>query len=143
MATAATLVLRLLHVIHLLAKFASRSLGDGSSSARQARVKRRQNLSSSRVKRPRTRRYSGHMANQSAPGGRILVVEDEDSISQPFAEALRRAGFEAVVTGTAAGALELAERGGAGPGDARPQPSPTATAATSAASCAAAPTCRS
>ena len=40
--------------------------------------------------------------------GRILVVEDEESISQPFAEALRRAGFEAVVTGTAAGALRLA-----------------------------------
>jgi DNA-binding response OmpR family regulator len=48
------------------------------------------------------------MAIQAAPGGRILVVEDESSISQPFAEALRRAGFEAVVTGTAAGALELA-----------------------------------
>jgi len=44
-----------------------------------------------------------------APSGRILVVEDEESISAPFAEALRRAGFEAVVTGTAAGALELAE----------------------------------
>jgi DNA-binding response OmpR family regulator len=42
------------------------------------------------------------------PGGRILVVEDEESISAPFAEALRRAGFEALVTGTAAGALELA-----------------------------------
>ena len=54
------------------------------------------------------RRYSGSMAIQTAPGGRILVVEDEDSISQPFAEALRRAGFEAVVTATAAGALELA-----------------------------------
>jgi len=48
------------------------------------------------------------MANQS-PGGRILVVEDEESISQPFAEALRRAGFEALVTGTAAGALALAD----------------------------------
>jgi two-component system, OmpR family, response regulator RegX3 len=40
--------------------------------------------------------------------GRILVVEDEESISGPFAEALRRAGFEALVTGTAAGALRLA-----------------------------------
>ncbi len=40
--------------------------------------------------------------------GRILVVEDEESISEPFAEALRRAGFEALVTPTAAGALELA-----------------------------------
>jgi len=47
------------------------------------------------------------MSTQS-PGGRILVVEDEESISQPFAEALRRAGFEAVVTATAAGAIELA-----------------------------------
>ena len=55
------------------------------------------------------RRYSQRMANQSAPSGRILVVEDEDSISQPFAEALRQAGFEALVTRTAAGALELAE----------------------------------
>ncbi len=48
------------------------------------------------------------MAIHSAPGGRILVVEDEDSISEPFAEALRRAGFEPLVTRTAAGALELA-----------------------------------
>jgi DNA-binding response OmpR family regulator len=48
------------------------------------------------------------MAVQSAPSGRILVVEDEESISQPFAEALRRAGFEPLVTSTAAEALELA-----------------------------------
>ena len=40
---------------------------------------------------------------------RILIVEDEESIAQPFAEALRRAGFEPLVTGTAAGALELAD----------------------------------
>ena len=40
---------------------------------------------------------------------RILVVEDEESISTPFSETLRRAGFDPVVTGTAAGALELAE----------------------------------
>jgi two-component system, OmpR family, response regulator RegX3 len=46
----------------------------------------------------------------SAPKSpRILVVEDEESIAQPFAEALRRAGFEALITGTAAGALELAD----------------------------------
>jgi two-component system, OmpR family, response regulator RegX3 len=51
------------------------------------------------------------MANQSAPGGRILVVEDEDSISEPFAEVLRREGFEPLVTRTAAGALELAADG--------------------------------
>jgi DNA-binding response OmpR family regulator len=48
------------------------------------------------------------MALGSASAGCILVVEDEESISQPFAEALRRAGFEAIVTATAAGALELA-----------------------------------
>jgi two-component system response regulator RegX3 len=49
------------------------------------------------------------MDSGKAPGGRILVVEDEASISEPFAEALRRAGFDPVLTGTAAGALELAE----------------------------------
>jgi DNA-binding response OmpR family regulator len=47
------------------------------------------------------------MPSGQASGGRILVVEDEESIAGPFAEALRRAGFEPVVTGTAAGALEL------------------------------------
>ena len=50
------------------------------------------------------------MNTATASGGRILVVEDEASISEPFAEALRRAGFEPVLTGTAAGALELAEQ---------------------------------
>jgi DNA-binding response OmpR family regulator len=50
------------------------------------------------------------MASKQAPGGRILVVEDEASISEPFAEALRRAGFEPLLTRTAAGALELAEQ---------------------------------
>jgi len=49
------------------------------------------------------------MSTQQAPGGRILLVEDEDSISEPFAEALRREGFEPLVTRTAAGALEMAE----------------------------------
>jgi len=57
------------------------------------------------------RRYSCRMKAQQAPGGRILVVEDEVSISEPFAEALRRAGFEPMLTRTAAGALELAEQG--------------------------------
>jgi two-component system response regulator RegX3 len=41
---------------------------------------------------------------------RILFVEDEESISEPFSEALRRAGFEPTVTRTAAGALDLAQR---------------------------------
>ena len=42
--------------------------------------------------------------------GVILFVEDEESISAPFAKALEREGFEPVVAGTAAEALELAER---------------------------------
>ena len=49
------------------------------------------------------------MATPVTTAGRILVVEDEDSISEPFAEALRRAGFEPLVTRTATGALEMAE----------------------------------
>ncbi|MGB2851377.1 MAG: response regulator transcription factor [Solirubrobacterales bacterium] len=44
-------------------------------------------------------------------GPRILFVEDEEGISEPFSNALRRAGFDAVVTRTVAGALaELGER---------------------------------
>ena len=42
--------------------------------------------------------------------GRILFVEDEDAISEPFSQALKRAGFEPVVARTAAQALDLAER---------------------------------
>jgi DNA-binding response OmpR family regulator len=42
--------------------------------------------------------------------GRILFVEDEDAISEPFSHALKRAGFEPVVARTAAQALDLAER---------------------------------
>ncbi len=49
------------------------------------------------------------MASESK-SGRILFVEDESSISEPFSEALKRAGFEPVVARTAAQALELAER---------------------------------
>ncbi len=44
----------------------------------------------------------------SPSSGRILVVEDEESISRPFAEALRRADFEPLVTPSAVAALELA-----------------------------------
>jgi two-component system response regulator RegX3 len=40
---------------------------------------------------------------------RILFVEDERSISEPFSKALAREGFEPHVAGTAARALELAE----------------------------------
>jgi two-component system response regulator RegX3 len=41
---------------------------------------------------------------------RILLVEDEDSISEPFSRALAREGFEPVVAKTAAAALELAQQ---------------------------------
>jgi DNA-binding response OmpR family regulator len=41
---------------------------------------------------------------------RILFVEDERSIAEPFASALRRSGFEPEVVGTAAGALTAARR---------------------------------
>ena len=38
----------------------------------------------------------------------ILLVEDEESITAPLSEALSREGFESVIAGTAAEALELA-----------------------------------
>ena len=41
---------------------------------------------------------------------RILFVEDERSISEPFSHALEREGFETVVAQTASEALQLAER---------------------------------
>jgi two-component system response regulator RegX3 len=47
------------------------------------------------------------------PGRRtILMVEDEESITVPLAEALAREGFDTEVAGTAAEALELARRVG-------------------------------
>src|SRR6476619_437122 len=39
---------------------------------------------------------------------RILLVEDEPSIAEPFGVALAREGFEPVIAGTAAEALRLA-----------------------------------
>jgi two-component system, OmpR family, response regulator RegX3 len=42
---------------------------------------------------------------------RVLFVEDEASIYEPFSKALAREGFEPVVARTAARALELAEEG--------------------------------
>jgi two-component system response regulator RegX3 len=43
---------------------------------------------------------------------RVLLVEDEPGISEPFSKALGREGFEPVVARTAARALELAADGG-------------------------------
>jgi two-component system response regulator RegX3 len=48
------------------------------------------------------------MAEGAAP--RILFVEDEPSIAEPFARALVRAGFDTTTVGTASGALETAAR---------------------------------
>ena len=45
---------------------------------------------------------------QLAKKRRILLVEDEESITTPLAEALSREGFDTSVAGTAAAALELA-----------------------------------
>jgi PleD family two-component response regulator len=45
-----------------------------------------------------------------AHGGRILFVEDEPPISEPFSRALEREGFEAVVAATGELALALADR---------------------------------
>ena len=41
---------------------------------------------------------------------RILIVEDERSIAEPFARLLRREGFETVLAQTAAEALDAARR---------------------------------
>lgn len=48
------------------------------------------------------------MTERAAP--RVLFVEDEDSISEPFTRALAKAGFEPVNAATATAALELFER---------------------------------
>jgi DNA-binding response OmpR family regulator len=45
-----------------------------------------------------------------AGGTKILFVEDEPSIYEPFSKALRREGFEPTVATTAAKALEIAAR---------------------------------
>lgn len=45
---------------------------------------------------------------RNVSGPRILVVEDEPSIAEPFAEGLAREGFDPVVAGTAEDALRLA-----------------------------------
>jgi DNA-binding response OmpR family regulator len=71
-------------------------------SARQRRAKVRQ----SRLEPPdRTGTLAGTMVPATP---RILLVEDERSISEPFAKILRREGFEAIVAATAAEALERA-----------------------------------
>ena len=51
---------------------------------------------------------SGHTLAVAATKRTVLLVEDEESITAPLSEALSREGFEAVIAGTAADALELA-----------------------------------
>ena len=41
---------------------------------------------------------------------KLLLIEDDPSISEPLAEKLRRSGFEVLASPTAAGGLELAEQ---------------------------------
>ena len=48
--------------------------------------------------------------NSGSVNPRILFIEDESSISEPFSRALTRAGFEPTVAATASAALELAEQ---------------------------------
>ncbi|MCO5316254.1 MAG: response regulator transcription factor [Solirubrobacterales bacterium] len=50
------------------------------------------------------------MESSERPGPRILFVEDEDSISEPFTRSLKKAGFDPVNARTAASALELFDR---------------------------------
>jgi two-component system, OmpR family, response regulator RegX3 len=53
----------------------------------------------------------GVAAHSDGSGDRVLLVEDEASISEPFARALQREGFRPTVASTAAGArAALAER---------------------------------
>jgi two-component system response regulator RegX3 len=55
------------------------------------------------------RAASGHTKEPMAATKRtILLVEDEESITAPLSEALSREGFEPVIAGSAAEALELA-----------------------------------
>ena len=54
--------------------------------------------------------FSGTIPTVSRPRRTILLVEDETSITEPLAEALRSEGFDTEVAGTVAQALELARR---------------------------------
>jgi DNA-binding response OmpR family regulator len=49
------------------------------------------------------------MQSVQQPRPRVLFVEDEPSIYEPFSKALTREGFEPVVARTATRAIELAE----------------------------------
>ncbi|HEY5389227.1 MAG TPA: response regulator transcription factor [Solirubrobacteraceae bacterium] len=48
------------------------------------------------------------MSVSAGPAGKVLLVEDEQSIAEPFAQALERNGFSATIAATASDALRLA-----------------------------------
>jgi DNA-binding response OmpR family regulator len=77
------------------------SVGSGPPSDRQARVKLWQSLAERAA-------GASTLDRMAAAGPRILLVEDEASIAEPFAKLLRREGFDATVARTAAEALETA-----------------------------------
>jgi two-component system, OmpR family, response regulator RegX3 len=52
--------------------------------------------------------FPGTLPTVAASKRTVLLVEDEESITAPLSEALSREGFEPVIAGTAAEALELA-----------------------------------
>ena len=85
------------------------SVSGGREAAAKRRVKSRENLDSDALSPCGAAGYSGFVASE-VKSGRILFVEDENAISEPFSQALKRAGFEPVVARTAAQALDLAER---------------------------------
>lgn len=80
-----------------------RTVTRGPASARQARVKPWQSLRGPAF-------GGGTLAFVTGPGPRILLVEDEVSIAEPFARVLAREGFVPTVAGTAAEALDAFER---------------------------------
>jgi DNA-binding response OmpR family regulator len=49
------------------------------------------------------------MAVSAGTAGKVLLVEDESSIAEPFAQALERNGFSPTIAGTASDALRLAQ----------------------------------
>jgi two-component system, OmpR family, response regulator RegX3 len=51
------------------------------------------------------------MSEHLSAAGRVLLVEDELSIAEPFAQALAREGFEPSIARTAADAIRLAREG--------------------------------
>ena len=77
------------------------SPGERATNHRQPSVKSRENLWPAPPRAP--------TLTLVATRPRILFVEDERSISEPFSKALTREGYDPVVAGTAAEALALAQ----------------------------------